>query len=180
MRWMATRTNQLIHIAEATGSKFYPRDSEAGSSGFGGGLGPVLETVPCSVLQVLHEKGPTKAMVGLQGLHSSDAFWWSEHVSASVGLKSFCPLVPQIQGKTLKTLVTHLQGGALQAGHSMWCLLIICWHVGAGGPGTLNQRAGWSHTRSQSWRSKNKLPKANSSECGWIVKYTWEFPSRTG
>ena len=38
-----------------------------------------------------YDKGTTMPMVGLQGLHMSDAFCQCSNVSASLGLKSFCP-----------------------------------------------------------------------------------------
>ena len=53
MKRMMTRTDQLVCIAKATGSKIYTRESEAGASRLSKGLGLVLETVPCPLLQVL-------------------------------------------------------------------------------------------------------------------------------
>ena len=47
-----------------------------------------------------YERGMTRAIVALQRLHSSNAFWPS-NVSASVGLKSFCPWSFKLGG-TLK------------------------------------------------------------------------------
>ena len=44
--------------------------------------------------------------------------------------------MPQIQRNALRSLCNSPQGGTLQAGHSMQCLLIICQHVSAGSPGT--------------------------------------------
>ena len=55
----------------------------------------------------LYEKGTTRAMVGLQGLHISNAFWCS-NMSASVGLKSFCPWCFKI-GCNTETIATHLR-----------------------------------------------------------------------
>ena len=81
---MATRTDQLIHIAKATGSNIYTRESEAGAQGLAKAL--VLS------LKKFYEKGPTKAMVGLQAVHSSDTFW-PLNMSTSVSLKSFCPFL---------------------------------------------------------------------------------------
>ena len=70
------------------------------------GLGPILETVSHSLLQALWE-GTTRAMVGLKGLHTSDAF---QHlnISASVGLKPFCPWCFKFGGNT-ETFTTHLR-----------------------------------------------------------------------
>ena len=73
MRRMAARTDQLLHIAETTSSKIYTRESELEAQG------PV-EALVLSLKQFHtcyykpHEKGTTRAMVGLQGLHSNNAF----------------------------------------------------------------------------------------------------------
>ena len=53
---------------------------------------------------LLYEKGVTRPMVGLQGLHSGDAFRCS-NISSSVGLKSFCFKL----GGNTETLATHLR-----------------------------------------------------------------------
>ena len=45
--------------------------------------------------------------MGLQGLHTSDAFRCS-NVSSSIGLKSFCPWCFKFGGNT-ETIATHLQ-----------------------------------------------------------------------
>ena len=49
----------------------------------------------------------TKAMVGHQGLHSSDTFRCF-NMSSSVGLKSFCPWCFKLGGNT-ETIATHLR-----------------------------------------------------------------------
>ena len=54
----------------------------------------------------LYEKGTTRAMVGLQGLHLSDVFRHS-NISSSVGLKSFCPWCFKPRGNT-EMVATHL------------------------------------------------------------------------
>ena len=54
----------------------------------------------------LYEKGTTHAMVGLQGLHLGIAFR-CPNVSASLGLKSFCPWCLKLGGNT-KTIAIHL------------------------------------------------------------------------
>ena len=74
-------------------------------------------------------------MVGLQGLSLNDAFWHL-NVSASKGLKSFCPWWFKFGGNT-ETIANSSQGGGLQASNSKHCLSIIYQHVSAGGPGTL-------------------------------------------
>ena len=55
MRQMMTRTDQLLYIAEATGSKIYTRESGGGDMQYSKGLGLVHETVPCLFLQALQE-----------------------------------------------------------------------------------------------------------------------------
>ena len=84
---MMVRTDQLLCIAEATGYKIYTRDLEAGAHGRS--KTQVLLLKQYHYYQY-HERGITRAMVGLQGLRLSDTFWHS-NVSASVGLKLFCP-----------------------------------------------------------------------------------------
>ena len=54
----------------------------------------------------VYEKGTTRAMVGLQGLHLSNTFRCS-NISSSVGLKIILPLVVQMGGNT-ETIATHL------------------------------------------------------------------------
>ena len=49
----------------------------------------------------------TMAMVGLQGIHSGDAFRCS-NVSSSLGLKSFCPWCFKLGGST-EVIATHLR-----------------------------------------------------------------------
>ena len=86
---MMFRTDQLLCINEATGFKFNTRDSEAKTHGRTRTLVLALKQYHAHYYQ-FNEKGMTRAMVGLQGLHVSDAFECS-NVYASVGLKSFCP-----------------------------------------------------------------------------------------
>ena len=106
MRQMATRTSQLIHIAKATGSRIYTRESKVRAQGLVKSLVLSLKQFHAHYYR-LYEKGTTRAMVGLQGLPSSDAF---QHlnVSASVGLKSFCPWCLKFGGNT-ETIATHLR-----------------------------------------------------------------------
>ena len=89
MRRMTTITEHLLCTAEATGSKIYTRQLEVETRG------PAKASV-LSLKQFhtcyyrLYEKGTTMEMVGLQGLHTSNAFWCPK-VSASMDLKLFCP-----------------------------------------------------------------------------------------
>ena len=86
---MTTRTDQLFCIAEAPGSKIYTRESEMEAQGPAKALVLSLKQFHACYYK-LYEKGTTKAMVGIQGLHSSDTFWHL-NILAGVGLKSFCP-----------------------------------------------------------------------------------------
>ena len=94
MRRMMTRTDQLLHIAEATGSRVYTRESEVGTHGPAKALVLSLKQFHAHFYR-LYEKGTTRAMVGLQWLHTS------------VGLKSFCPCF-KFGGNT-ETISTHLR-----------------------------------------------------------------------
>ena len=67
MRRMKTRTDQLLHIAEATGSKIYTRESEARTRGPAKALVLSLKQFHAHFYRI-YEKGTTKAMVGLQVL----------------------------------------------------------------------------------------------------------------
>ena len=131
---MATRTDQLICIAKATGSKIYTRESEVGAQGKVKALVLSLKQIHAQYYR-LYKKGPTKAMVCLQGLHSSDAFWHL-NMSSSVSLKSFCPWCLNFKGNT-ETIVTHLRMVHYRLAIVCNDLLIICQHVSAGSPGTL-------------------------------------------
>ena len=64
-----------------------------------------------------YEKGKTRAMVALQGLHMGDAFWHS-NVSARVGLKSFCPWCLKL-GRNTETIAICLR-------EVHYCLAIVC------------------------------------------------------
>ena len=56
---------------------------------------------------LFYEKRTTRAMVGPQGLHSSDTFGCC-NLSSSVGLKSFCPCWFKLGGNT-EMIATHLR-----------------------------------------------------------------------
>ena len=66
----------------------------------------ISKTIPCHVYW-LYEKGMTWPMVGLQRIHTSDAFGCS-NISANMGLKSFCPWCLKLVG-TLKQLSSILR-----------------------------------------------------------------------
>ena len=103
---MTTRTNQLLHTAEATGSKIYTRQSETDTWGPANAFVLSFKQFHTCYYR-FYEKQTTRAMVGLQGLHLSDAF---QHLNilASVGLKSFCPWCFKFAGNT-KTIATNLR-----------------------------------------------------------------------
>ena len=106
LRRMASRTNQLLHIAEATGSKIYTREYEAEVQGLAKALVLSLKQFHTPYYR-LYEKGTTQAMMGLQGLHLSKAFW-HRNILAGMGLKSFCPWCFKFGGNT-ETIRTHLR-----------------------------------------------------------------------
>ena len=106
MRQIATRTDQLIHAAKATGSKIDTRESEAEAQGLAKGLVLSLKQFHVHYCR-LYEKGTARAIVGLQGLCLSDAFW-NLNMLASMGLKSLCPWCLKFRGNT-KTIATLLR-----------------------------------------------------------------------
>ena len=103
---MMIRTDQLLCIAEATNLKAYTLESEAKAHGLMKALVLSLKQYHTYYYQ-LYEKDTTRTMVGLQGLHSGDAFRCS-NVSSSVGLKSFCSWCFKLGGNT-KTIAIHLR-----------------------------------------------------------------------
>ena len=74
MKIMMTRTDQLVNIAKATSSKIYTRESEVGTCSLPKALVLSLKQFRAHFYRH-YEKGTTRAMVGLQVLHSSNAFW---------------------------------------------------------------------------------------------------------
>ena len=70
---MTVRTDQLLCIAETTGSKIYTRKSEAEIHGRTKTLVLLLKQYHTHYYSFF-ENGTTRATVGLQGLHMSDAF----------------------------------------------------------------------------------------------------------
>ena len=106
MRRMTTRTDQPLCIAKATGSKIYTRESEAGTCSLAKASVLSLKQLHAHFYR-LYEKGTTRAMVDLQGLHSSNTFWHPK-VLTSVGLKSFCLLCFKFRQNT-EMIATHLR-----------------------------------------------------------------------
>ena len=70
---------------------------------------------------LLYEKGMTSGVVSLQGWHSGNAFR-HPNVSASVGLKSFCPWYLKLGGNT-ETITIHLW----EVHYRMAIMYKICW-----------------------------------------------------
>ena len=103
---MTVRTNQLLWIKGATDSKIHTQESEAKVHGRKKTLMQSLNQFHACFYQ-LYEKGMTWAMVSLKGLFMSDAFRYS-NVSASMGLKSFCPWCLKLGGNT-EMIAIHLR-----------------------------------------------------------------------
>ena len=82
---MIIRTDQLLHITEATCSKVHQRGSEAETDGRVKKLVQLLKQNHTQ-FYCFYEKALTRAIIGLHGLHSNDAFQCS-NVAASMGLK---------------------------------------------------------------------------------------------
>ena len=103
---MMIRTDQLLCITETTGSKIYTRESEAEIHGRAKTLVLLLKQYHTNYYR-FYEKWTSRAMVGLQGLHMSNAFSYS-NASASVVIKSFCPWCFKLEANTEK-IATHLR-----------------------------------------------------------------------
>ena len=148
MKRMMTRTDQLVCIAEATGSKIYTRESEAGTSGSAKAL-VVLSLKQFHVhFYRLYEKGTTRAMVSLQGLHSSNAFW-HPNVLASMGHKSFCTWCFKFGGNT-KTIATHLR----EVHYRLAIVCNVCWAFASMSVQVVLEH--WSRCRMKSHKKSKK------------------------
>ena len=106
MHRIMVRTDQLLHIATTTNSQIYTRDSEAKARAWAKTLALLLKQYHAHYYH-FYEKGMTRVMVGLQGLHSNNAFR-DFYISASVRLKSFCPQCFKLGG-TAEVIATHLR-----------------------------------------------------------------------
>ena len=99
MHKMMVRTDQLLCIAEATNLKVYTLEAK----GHGQMKALVLSLKQYHAFYYqLYEKDMTKAMAGLQELHSGD-----DHL-LQCEAKIILPLVFQSDGNT-KTIATHLR-----------------------------------------------------------------------
>ena len=106
MRRIGTRTDKLLHIAGATGSKIYTRDSEVEDQGLTKALVLSLKQFHAHYCK-LYKKGTARAMVGPQVLHSGDTFW-HPNILPGVDLKSFCSWCFKF-GRNTETITTHLR-----------------------------------------------------------------------
>ena len=106
MQKMAIRTNQLLCITVANGSRVHTSELESETHGRAKTQVLSLKQYHAHYYQ-FYEKGTTRAMVGLKGLLMCDAFWHS-NVSTSVGLKSFCPCCFRLGGN-VGMIATHLR-----------------------------------------------------------------------
>ena len=103
---MMVRTDQLLCITEAPGSKFHWQGSAAETDSRAKKLVQLLKQYHAQFYH-FYEKGSTRAMIGLQGLHSNDTFQGS-NVAVRMGLKLFCPWCFKLGGNT-ETMTTHLR-----------------------------------------------------------------------
>ena len=89
MRRMTTRPNQLLHIAEAMGSKIYTREPEVETHAPAKAL-----VLSCKQFHAhyyrLYEKGTTRAIMGIQGLYMSNTFW---HLNGKHGFEVILTMV---------------------------------------------------------------------------------------
>ena len=106
MRKVMIRTDQMLCITEATGSKIHTRESEAETHGRVKTLVLLLKQYHAHYYQ-FYEKGTPGAIVGLQGLHMGNVFQCS-NMSVSIGLKSFCPWCFKLGGN-IEAIATHLR-----------------------------------------------------------------------
>ena len=73
MQKMMVRTDQLLQMMEATGSKVHQQGSKAETDGRAKKFVQSLKQHHAQ-FYCFYEKGSTRAMIGLQGLHSNDVF----------------------------------------------------------------------------------------------------------
>ena len=106
MRKMMTRVDQMLCIAKATGTQIHTRESEVEAHGQAKYLVLSLKQYHANFYR-FYEKGTSKAMVDLQRLHKSNAFWCS-NVSVGVALRSFCPWRFKL-GRSTETIAAHLR-----------------------------------------------------------------------
>ena len=118
IKWWSGLTNCSVSL-KPLAPKFHSRESEAETHGKAKTLVLLLKQYH-SHYYWFYEKGTTRAMVGLQGLHTCDTFWCT-NVSSSVGLKSFCPWCFRLGGNT-GMIATHLR-------EIHYWLATVLWHL---------------------------------------------------
>ena len=111
--------------------QIYSRESEAQAQGPAKVLVLSLQQSHAHYYR-LYEKGTTRAILGLQGLHLSNAFW-HPNMFQQVWVWSYSALGVLNSGGNTKTIVTHLREVHYRLATVMWCLSIICQYVSAGG-----------------------------------------------
>ena len=103
---MMVCTDELFQIKVAINVRnIYPQEHKVDFDGREKALVQLLKQFHACYYQ-LYEKGMTHAMMGLQGLHSSDTHK-CPHISAGVGLNSFCPWCLKL-GRNTETITIHL------------------------------------------------------------------------
>ena len=112
-------TDQVLEIKVAT--NIYPQEHKADVDGKKKVLVQLLKQFQTHYYQ-LYEKGMTHAMMGLQGLHLSDAPKYP-HISAGMGLKSFSPWCLKL-GANTETITIHL----FKVHYGMAVVCDICQH----------------------------------------------------
>ena len=98
--------NQLLQIKEVANAKnIYPQEHNVKVHDKKTLVQSMKQFHACCYW--LYEKSMACAMVGLQGLHSDEAFR-HPNISGSVGLKSFCPWCLKL-GRNTETITIHLR-----------------------------------------------------------------------
>ena len=111
MRWWSALTSCFRSRQPPMQEKSIPESMRPTST-------EVTQTVPCSLLPAVGEKHDL-AMVGLQGLHLSNALK-CPHISAGMVFKLFCPWCLKL-GRNTDNCHPPLQS-ALPDGHCVWHL----------------------------------------------------------
>ena len=129
MRRMATRTNQLLHLAEATGSKIYSRESEVEAQDQQRPWSSPWNSSTPVTTDVMRRGQPRLWWVSkaytwamLSGIQKYWQVWaWSHSVLGVLNSGEHWDYH------------NPFKGGALWISHSMQCLLIVHQYVSAGG-----------------------------------------------
>ena len=123
-KWV--RTNELLCITKATGSKIYTRDAEATTHGW-------VRNLVLSLKQYhthhycFYQKGMTRG----HGRPTRTPYIWCFSLPQQIhlcGAEIILPLVPQV-GRQHRDHSHPLEGGTLLPGYSVWHLQGICQYV---------------------------------------------------